>query len=76
MKRGPVLDRRLVVVLSFLLLSACAHRSTAFRDVDAAIEKELANAIPSIAVAVAKNGSIVHEAAFGFSDARPIAGPR
>ena len=61
MKRGSVLDRRQVVVLSFLLFSACAHRSTAFRDVDAAIEKELANAIPSIAVAVAKNGSIVHE---------------
>ncbi|MDP9190638.1 MAG: beta-lactamase family protein [Acidobacteriota bacterium] len=56
-------------VVLVLFLSSCAHRSTAFRDVDASIEKELANAIPSIAVAVARNGSIVHEAAFGFADA-------
>lgn len=51
-----------------LLSAACAHRPSAFLDVDAAIEKELANGIPSIAVAVARNGSIVHEAAFGFAD--------
>jgi CubicO group peptidase (beta-lactamase class C family) len=63
-----VLVRRLAVLCLFLS-SACAHRSAAFRDVDAAIEKELANAIPSIAVAVARNGVIVHEAAFGFADA-------
>ncbi|HYC58421.1 MAG TPA: serine hydrolase domain-containing protein [Thermoanaerobaculia bacterium] len=60
---------RRLIVLGLLLSSACAHRSSAFRDLDAAIEKELANAIPSIAVAVARNGSIVHQAAFGFADA-------
>jgi len=63
-----VLVRRLAVLCLFLF-SACAHRPAAFRDVDAAIEKELANAIPSIAVAIAKNGVILHEAAFGFADA-------
>ena len=71
-----MLVRRLAV-LCLVLSSACAHRSAAFRDVDAAIEQELANAIPSIAVAVARNGVIVHEAAFGFADAeekRPATG--
>lgn len=63
-----MLVRRLAV-LCLVLFSACAHRSATFPDVDAAIEKELANAIPSIAVAVARNGVIVHEAAFGFADA-------
>src|SRR5215212_2955041 len=63
-----MLPRRLLVLCLFLS-SACAHRSTAFREVDTAIEKELAKGIPSIAIAVARNGSIVHEAAFGFADA-------
>jgi CubicO group peptidase (beta-lactamase class C family) len=63
-----VLLRRLII-LSLALSSACAHRSAAFRDIDEAIEKELAKGIPSIAVAVARNGAIVHEAAFGFADA-------
>ncbi|HKO56072.1 MAG TPA: serine hydrolase domain-containing protein [Thermoanaerobaculia bacterium] len=63
-----MLIRRLII-LSLFLSSACAHRSTAFRDVDASIEAELAKPIPSIAVAVARNGTIVHEAAFGFADA-------
>jgi CubicO group peptidase (beta-lactamase class C family) len=63
-----VLVRRLFVFCLFLF-SACAHRSTAFVEVDAAVEKELANGIPSIAIAVAKHGAIVHEAAFGFADA-------
>jgi CubicO group peptidase (beta-lactamase class C family) len=49
-----------------LLLSACAHQTTSpFREIDVEIGKELANGIPSIAVAVAKNGAIVHETAFG-----------
>ena len=60
---------RRLIVLSLAFSSACAHRSAAFRNVDEAIEKELAKGIPSIAVAVAKNGAIVHEAAFGFADA-------
>ena len=60
---------RRFVVLGLFLSSACAHRATAFRDVDAAIGKELAQGVPSIAVAVARNGAIVHEAAFGFADA-------
>lgn len=59
----------LLVVLCLFLSSACAHRSITFRDLDAAIEKELANATLSITVAVARNGSMVHEAAFGFAAA-------
>ncbi len=62
---AAMLAQRLLV-LSLLFSSACAHhQSAAFVEVDAAIEKELASGIPSIAVAIAKNGSIVHEAAFG-----------
>lgn len=60
---------RWFLVVGLFLASACAHHSAAFPDVDAAIEKELANSIPSIAVAVARHGTIVHEAAFGFADA-------
>jgi CubicO group peptidase (beta-lactamase class C family) len=63
-----MLVRRLLLATLFLS-TACAHQSTAFRDVDASIEKELASGIPSIAVAIAKDGAIVHEAAFGFADA-------
>lgn len=56
---------RRLIAFALLLFSACAHRSPTFVDVDAAIAKELANGTPSIAVAIAKNGAIVHEAAFG-----------
>ena len=65
-----MLIRRLAL-LALLLSTACAHqqRPAALPGIDAAIEKELANGIPSAAVAIAKNGVIVHEAAFGFADA-------
>ncbi|MCM2316517.1 MAG: beta-lactamase family protein [Thermoanaerobaculia bacterium] len=56
-------------LLLLLFVSACAHRPAAFRDVDGAIEQELTRGIPSIAVAVARSGSIVHQAAFGFANA-------
>ncbi|HEY0156135.1 MAG TPA: serine hydrolase domain-containing protein [Thermoanaerobaculia bacterium] len=56
---------RRLTILSLLLTTACAHR---FGHVDAEFGRELGNGIPSIAVAVAKNGRIVHEAAFGFAD--------
>jgi CubicO group peptidase (beta-lactamase class C family) len=54
---------RPLLALLLFLSSACAHRFP-----ELGIEKELAGGIPSIAVAVAKNGRIVHEAAFGFAD--------
>jgi len=60
---------RALAALCLLVSSACAHRSSTFRDADAAIEKELGKGIPSIAVAIARDGRIVHEAAFGFADA-------
>lgn len=68
-KRGPAYLARVrpLLILLFFLCSSCAHRS-AFVDLDAAIEKELAKGIPSIAVAVARDGRIVHEAAFGLAD--------
>src|ERR1051325_5121898 len=68
--RQHMLIRRLAL-LALLLSTACAHqqRPAALPGIDAAIEKELANGIPSAAVAIAKNGVIVHEAAFGFADA-------
>jgi CubicO group peptidase (beta-lactamase class C family) len=56
---------RPLAALALLLLSACAHHP---HPLDAEIEKELAKGIPSIAVAVAKDGRIVHEAAYGFAD--------
>lgn len=62
-------NKALLVLLS-LFAVACAHRpAPVFREVDASIEKELANKIPSIAVAIARDGRVVHEAAFGFADA-------
>lgn len=64
-----MLVRRLLALSLFLLSAACAHQSAAFRDVDASIRKEVTAGVPSIAVAIAKDGRIVHEAAFGFADA-------
>lgn len=60
--------RRVLLLPLLFVVAACAHQSTAFHDVDAAAEKELAKPIPSIAIAIAKDGRIVHEAAFGFAD--------
>lgn len=62
------LERVLLLPLLFVL-AACAHQSTmSFHDVDVAAEKELAKPIPSIAIAIARDGKILHEAAFGFAD--------
>ena len=56
-----------VTLILCVLLAACATQQNP--QLDASIEKELSAGIPSIAVAVAKDGRIVHEAAFGFADA-------
>ena len=60
------MNLRVVVVLALLISSSCAHRS--FIDLDASIDKELAKGVPSIAVAIAKDGKVIHEQAFGFAD--------